>query len=81
MPDNTNQKINELHHVDSSVYPNKNKENKPKRPKKKKSAKEIMMMRIWDVILLVLFLITSCFLSYVIYKFHIIPDAKLADLV
>ena len=77
MPDNTNQKINELHHVDSSVYPNKNKENKPKRPKKKKSAKEIMMMRIWDVILLVLFLITSCFLSYVIYKFHIIPDAWL----
>lgn len=77
MPDNTNQKINELHHADSSVYPNKNKENKPKKPNKKKSAKEIMMMRVWDVILLVLFLITSCFLSYVIYRFHIIPDAWL----
>lgn len=62
-----------IYNADLSAYQNnKNNERKPL-TKKKKGAKQIMMMRIWDVILILLFTITSTFLSYLVYSFHILP--------
>lgn len=76
MPNQMNENGEDMYTADLQEYQNKKQGNGPEKPNKKhkKNAKEIMMMKIWDVILILLFTIVCGFLSYMVYNFHILPD-------
>lgn len=71
---NKNQKEEKMYTADLSAYQNK-KEGNVKKPlkNKKKSANQIMMMRIWDIILILLFTGVSVFLCLLVNSFQILP--------
>lgn len=76
MPNQMNDHGEDTNKVEADTKENKQMNDMPNKPikKHKKNAKEIMKMKVWDIILIILFLVVCCFLSYLVYSFHIIPD-------